>query len=855
MYDDELIFFRDSIDLPVGSYNLGQVEFDVGYNGFSISLGTEAADVLRLPINAKLSEVTSDYISPEIVHGIKGTLKKVQCDLDKIIIKEVALEGPAANVGLHLQRDHIGAKANLQHGAARLTLDTEFGELDFKLKRGWGIGYEYVGTSSGHDKKIAFSNVELALRKPKPESHASQLIQQAKQLEHTAIAGEQDVVTAAVSQMKQEVKSSANSDLIMPNSDNPQAEFIELTKMLQKRYNLAELEQQKLDVLQTCTNMSIFLSGVASFTHNRDIAKCANGLNGITQSISGMYQMKSALAGGLGTFTGSVGFLGGVGLVLGGISLLASLFDDDDDDNGLGEALSQIYSAVTGMWSDMREGFKETWRRMDVIQSSLSKMEQANYERFKAMMAAIDHNHRRVFKFMIMSRSEMIQHQKINLTQLVMIKGEMSSYLGHIVDRRKNEKIREIAKSEICELHEHLNHYATVLVTWLTESASISARTGDSKQLFQFFGGEHVAQHEMLGASIFRQNIDATPMRLFADIAQAVDLEHFPQVHHLALVNLQDWCEVLQVYIALIQIGLPKITQQSVPVQEAYLHEVHEVNKIVNDTLIFLDLVAHSSSLWEKLLAHFQYSFKPLESLIRKLFISDTGELEKQALYSDMLPRIVEDIELHYLQFMALFCLIDRDYIPTLQPLLLIEIQEDINLIKGLHDQKSNCALDSIKKLQNRVAPDASKASLLPHLDKMSIDLSVNDITRYLRNAYQQSALRKKLVKSQQQLHQLIDDFTIKKPTLRQVISDTCQQQESLHQHCDMLERTLGLLQHRSLDNLTIQALEQRVKQVREQLWFSENSITGVAQNVMLFAQREAQQEPEQNTNIKLTSN
>lgn len=385
------------------------------------------------------------------------------------------------------------------------------------------------------------------------------------------------------------------------------------------------LEHEKcLNAVVACGREGgVFLSQVANLTGERDVAKFATALSGVTQAFSGMRtfsnEMKnfsdsasavSSLQAGatsMGTLLSMAGLMSGAGMILGGISLVSSLFADDEE-NRLGEALEAIHTAIMGMWSEMRESFEFTWEKLDVIENKLDLMEINNAKRFKCMVELISQSYSVLLLQMASSKSQQIFfYQRIE------------EYLKNITDHEAQSVILNIQKSTSEDLRDikTFRQYTTALSLWLQKTARLGS--GYIKTV----GDNPIEDTTLIRELVEFLSINSTdnptnaPLGLLSQLAQPyLETGSAQEYNPKKYINPQQWFDVLNVYLLLIENGRELIINIEDSVHKAYMDEIRRCWSVANDTLNLFESMVNSERLWQSLVENYQRHFSEMKAEI-----------------------------------------------------------------------------------------------------------------------------------------------------------------------------------------------------------------------------------------------
>ena len=260
------------------------------------------------------------------------------------------------------------------------------------------------------------------------------------------------------------------------------------------------------------------------------MARFGMGLQGITQAFSGFREISQAsdalcLAGDAAAVAGSVGhMLNGVSSVLGVFSLMSSLFEEESEESGLGEALSAIYLALQGMWTEMRTSVAETWRMLET-------MEEHNAKRFCMTKAYLED----ILMEVAHSRSYQDAGFTKIQTQLGRMHTELSAGLNDVLDQNCLHAIEEIRQGDEAYLEAHYPSVVSRLVTYLIKDATSGLKTGYMHPL-----------EPLKTLEVLRPSGKAKPLGLLAAIANSVQPDFVREP--AGLIGGNSWSRVSRIY-------------------------------------------------------------------------------------------------------------------------------------------------------------------------------------------------------------------------------------------------------------------------------------------------------------------
>lgn len=408
------------------------------------------------------------------------------------------------------------------------------------------------------------------------------------------------------------------------SSDRDHA-FTEYTLAVDKHL---QSKQRTKEFISAGTEASLFLSQVASLTQNKNLGHFATGLGAMIKTCSGLSDVSNSIqlisaASGKGLSLANVtGLLGGAGLVLAGLSAFSSLMNEGD--NELGEALAEIHSAITGMWTEMQQSFQATWKMLEVVDSKLDMvMEQLDSIYAKLVIMEFNHHERFLFlrdqiKKVSAELNERLQHQNEQIKEL---KKAITSYLDLLIDNPLNVTLRNIEKTAPEEIRTHIRNYSSTLAEWLINTASSTARTKEIKILNLQPQISQPGLIQMLKEAIAPEHMNTLDIHLglFKSLS-ASSLSS--SVKNLKLINPHGWIEVFKIYCQLISIGAQTILLEPEDVQKTYMKEIRDMAIIIENMLQFLEILSTSEGLWKNLVQEYQAHFDRLKTEIEKEMLS-----------------------------------------------------------------------------------------------------------------------------------------------------------------------------------------------------------------------------------------
>ncbi|MBS0359633.1 MAG: hypothetical protein JSS53_10210 [Proteobacteria bacterium] len=337
--------------------------------------------------------------------------------------------------------------------------------------------------------------------------------------------------------------------------------------------------------LECSASISLFLAEVAHLAKSPGLSKCATGIAAMTQAVSGMKAISDAFAV-VGTLATVTSVCGGVGLVLGAISLLSSLSQDQND--GLGDALSAIHSTLIAMWDDMRDGFEKTWQGQKKIQELLLMLDDRNHDRFLIMLEAMENIHSAIAEstIVIMSRLDYVHR-------------DLTAYLEYLVDQNVHIACQEIATTEVQGIRDGVAKLSAPLYTWLSQGAAITARTGEVKRSEGALVDPSLDNWIQALTEIVVPEADIfdIPFGRFFNIAEEANGKTPDGKWYLddkKIINPKGWFYVLDVYISILLTSQEKILSSESDLRAAYYNYVVNLLKIIDDTLSIYDIVLHT---------------------------------------------------------------------------------------------------------------------------------------------------------------------------------------------------------------------------------------------------------------------
>ena len=524
-------------------------------------------------MNKKFSELLSggdkELIDPKTYQQFKDGLKfAIKCDIENIVVKEIIRHGKNVQAGAGLGLGSAGATARAQFDSIEVVLDTgSYGEISVDVGRGIGVGWKVAPTTAKNGKKghtrssqIRMGNVGISFNMPDVAKGLEKDFSGASSLKEAVVKG-QAVVDRVEQKMITEpsVAGAVGADVILNAVVDELDMHIggeEMTKLAAHYHEAAEkpaafasmlqkLKSLDMEELSTAgVNVAFMLSSVAQLTKSKDLAKFSVGLSGTMNAFTGIADiaMSASAISSAGFSVAAIGSLaGGLGAVLGAVSVLSSAFGGDDDDSGLADALNAIHSAVMGMWQDMHESFAATWEMLEHIDNRLIQMEQNNIERCKLLLKAIEQTHQAV----LLAHYE-LQQQVERGFSTARISGETfqriaTEMFDHIVDQDMKNTVGSLAKLSHEERRSSLAEHSTKLYLWLSATSRLKARTGE---LDFFYPIDRPALSKMLLETINPSNTqDDFALGLFHSLFMRVTLTPKPPEVHL--VNPKGWFSVL----------------------------------------------------------------------------------------------------------------------------------------------------------------------------------------------------------------------------------------------------------------------------------------------------------------------
>ena len=625
------IFTRHEFDMKFGEYEIGKFKFDFGQNGLSaeLKLGSKS-DPIKVD-KPLVQFVAEDGFSKDLYDNMKTALNYIGCEkaLDKIKIREYSVEKPSATVGLGMSTESIGGKASADIGAIRLVLETPVGNVSLKFKRGIGVGAMYGQTATKKGDKTGVKrelNVSLGSWEilytpleegvspekliPKAQTKAKEVVNKLA-TDYTEVHSIKNdfnkLSDAIVSNVAETLAPSANVNELVKEYENSPDKLKALVEFEKKIKIIDSISFD--DMIEIGLSTSCFLSEVAILTKNRDLANTAIALKGVTQFFSGFQQLSSSInamsAVGSSFNAASISsILGPAGLVLGGISILSSLFGGGDD--GLGEALEAIHSAIMGMWSEMRESFQLTWQLLEQIDGKLNQMNQ----RLEIIMNAIQYSYEEL--------SSQIESSTANISgQLIELRAIITSYLEHLSNQDAEAVIRQISITPIHEIPDKLSLWIATLQVWLTQTATLDATTGKVEVLH---GSLSVNTNELLKqitAAVSKERREKwdIPLGLYYSIAKDIQPD-FMKGSSIRLINPKNWFRVLDIYMRVLRLASATILKYDENTVLQYVKQIEEVQLIAVNVKEFFVSLSSSHLLWNKLIADYQNYFDELKMFI-----------------------------------------------------------------------------------------------------------------------------------------------------------------------------------------------------------------------------------------------
>lgn len=303
----------------------------------------------------------------------------------------------------------------------------------------------------------------------------------------------------------------------------------------------------------------------------------------------------------------STSLLSGFGLVLSAFSLVTSLFgDDDDEDNGLGEALQAIHSTILDMWQDTRENFKITWEKLDFLDKKLDWMELQNRKRFLMLLDVMNYYGETISTQLNQLHTTIHAHLDYNYQRL-------EARIDNLIDETVDLTIGTIDLDGRDKTIQKLSETTEKLARGLTKNAAV--RSGKLQRLHGTLRSDPTTLISGLQDAIAPETSHALPLGLFASLAHDLEPAIIEPNDISQMINTQGWMSVLQEYKKVLHWGLATIEEENT--QSAYLKQVQSIKQAPLVVLDFLSGLRNSEQLWEKLVKDYLYSLQVIQSEIR----------------------------------------------------------------------------------------------------------------------------------------------------------------------------------------------------------------------------------------------
>jgi hypothetical protein len=809
-------FWGSEFELGIGSFYIGKFKYDIGSSGFAASIARKSSSIDKWVVNERLSRLGDDFCSPEIMANLRAALKKIHCDVDQIVVKDVVWEGPGVGLGISMKTEAFGASASAQYHAARLTLETPTEELVVRVKQGLGAGFQLGLTTSkagklglSEEKKISFASLDIELKtkqdklaevklnvhEPQPDNArvSSHLLKSAKNAEQfivkqevspqTAEAEENRLLEATIEEITQSLPIDGEHAEKMRQqyhqAPSPSQGFIDFQKELKKSPNISSE-----DIIYASARTAVFLSEVANLTENRELARFSTGLKAVTQGFAGLHEIHSACGLIQSAKTLSLentsDLLGGAGMVLAGISLLSSLLDEDEEENGLGEALGEIHSSIMNMWGEMREDFQITWEKIEGVHTHLDEIEGNNWKRFNQTMSLLTQTRGDILAAIALIHKDVMQGQKALEFQILDIKQKLFPYLDLLIDMPVKRVILELFKSEMPDIQKKAMEYGNELRLWLTENAR--SRAGFNLDASQ------VRFDQLIPLSDEPSDI---PLGLFFKLVCLLEPGVLP-FKSMPLVNPNHWDKILEVYITVIQIALPDIINKPKEIREFYLQELDLLKSIIDGTIHFFEAIAHSETLFFVLVDQYQKSFLPLVQFLPQLIEKSNSSNDKKILIRTQMPFLIAPIQQSYSHLMGFFHLLDRNYIPLMEPLVITDIQ---NILRALESSSDEVVDNFFKLLITRLRPELWDLWKEPFEGYLTKGFTLEMLKEHLKRSLLSHPVLLNMRKAQENMDGLIDSVRTEIIEHHETMSELLESAEDLDETLVALSESFHKLQ------------------------------------------------------------
>ncbi len=411
-FDWETIFVQRDIPIKFGHYDFGSISVNIGESGASFSATVKTGNAGYAPINRSLPEYLIERgIDADAIHAIQGHLRDLNIEVGRVIVKDVAIEGPEVSLGFGIDEKipFIGGAAHIS--ALRFGLDTPNGDIDLKLKAGVGSGKIKKGkTTSYSSVLLEFSMPEAAiglgglndksclhkLKKEDVPPHVHMLFTEASD-EKSFLESFDEKTQAMLEQDESEVSKA----LVKEVRKIKKLQQYDLSAIQEK---LKEEERREfIRLSQDAIYAFNQMAGFAETINNPELSKGFNIASGLTSLV---------MAYDLGmTFTGVGAFFSGANM------LISTLSKKSNGDNGIGAGFQALDNKMNMI---LKLGF-------DMYQY-IQKMDQRISENFLSVFNGLS----ALYK----SQEYLTQQQQYHF-------GQLRSVLDLIIDRKHRDTLSD----------------------------------------------------------------------------------------------------------------------------------------------------------------------------------------------------------------------------------------------------------------------------------------------------------------------------------------------------------------------------------------------------------------------------
>lgn len=657
IFDADGTFYHGHIPLKFGNYDFGSINMHISTSGISFSVTATTGNVAYALINRPLPEYLKERGFDETtVNIIKDQIRSCGVNMNTVMVKDVAIEGPKASIGFGIGKGKtVGAGVSAQISALRFGLETSIGEIDLEFPAGFSLGktstqtYTKKGNKPGthQEETISYAMARLSIRRKEENQETSLPEEKTPATAVTKITKTAEKFVkarAAIPETPSQHHSSTAMDInaMLDEDVRLTAERFDkngAVKILYQEYQQSadshkyktfhaklsshlESEKNFNDLIQTAAATSMFFSQVAVLTKNRDLAKGAQALSISTQAFSGFKEIGNCIdlvkAGGLSVASfGS--FMTGAGAVLGAFSALSSLFGGGGDD-GLGEALAQIsqqlvqiHETILDMWKDMSERFEITWQILD-------KMEENNQKRFELTLKAIRYIHDEL------TSQAGYQHEVLK-GKIDALDHKIEVYLGYLTHRDVRETIKNIRKEVGMIVWKSEDEFKTwvegifrpwtvKMEEWLTVTAALENGEIPTRDRRLIITDDGLIDELGKAMSIEHQETNDIRLGLFASLATEID-NQISLTQSAKIINPRGWQYVLEIYQDLWDVCVTKGWPLDEATTNVYIEEMNKIAETANHNFKLIQSIATSELLWKDLVGQYQQNFAKLKLAIK----------------------------------------------------------------------------------------------------------------------------------------------------------------------------------------------------------------------------------------------